>query len=64
MNPRPVSTLSRFVFREFCNGWADRAQAFDNGARSDQPLAFDQLLDELQQGLAPMLNDEERPQQP
>ncbi len=61
---RACHTLKGTLLQCGLNGWADRAQALYHGARSGQSLPFDRLLDELHQGLAPLLASDEATEQP
>ncbi len=53
---RACHTLKGTLLQCGLHGWADKAQTIYNGARSRQSLPFDLLLDELRQGLIPLLS--------
>ena len=55
---RACHTIKGTLLQCGINGWAERAQDLYNGARSGHPLPFELLLGELQQALAPFLEDE------
>jgi len=53
---RACHTLKGTLLQCGLHGWADKAQTIYNGTRSRQSLPFDLLLDELRQGLIPLLS--------
>ena len=52
---RSCHTLKGTLLQCGLNSWADKAQAIYNGARENRNLPYGQLLDELHQALAPLI---------